>query len=366
MARNHLHNRWRLPLALLMATLLAAALAPVFAQGEPPAEPLVPNVEPAELAAGEAPAWSLDERAAVEATLAAFFAGGGLTPPEGALLDLPALQALSDAELAATYRIYLPQLRSGPTLGQQPTPTPVTPTPVTPTPAPGSGADVAVTLWARPSIWVARGATLEYEVRLTNRGKGTADEIKVVWPYNRAQVALAYSSLDSKAGDWVSAIGDKSFTVTFGPLGPGKSRVGKLFVKVGGALAHGTLLDVRAAYSWRDGVGGGEWRSNWAPVLVGSGPSDAPYVWVQATPDRGAAGTQHRFLSNRFIPGETVTTWLNMPDRSVRALTLQGMADKDGALTLTFASTGLARGTYQIVLYGQRSGLTGVATFIVQ
>jgi hypothetical protein len=362
MARNLLQSAWRLPLTLLIVALLAAALAPAFAQGGPPAQPLVPNVEPAELAAVEAPAWTLDERAAVEAALAAFFAAGEPAPPEGALLDLP---ALSDAELAATYRIYLPLLRRGPELGQAPTPTPVTPTPTPPTPTP-SGADLAVVVWPKPSIWVARGGTLEYEVRLANHGKGTASETKVVFPYNRAQVALASTSLDSKAGDWVSAIDQNSFTVTFGPLGPGKTRTGKLFVKVGGALPHATLLDVRASYSWRDGADGGERRSNWAPVLVGSGPSDAPYVWVQATPDRGPAGTQHRFYTNRFLPGEPVSTWLNMPDRSVRPLSLRGTADGDGALTLTYASTGLARGTYQIVLYGQRSGLTGVATFIVQ
>jgi hypothetical protein len=361
MARNLLQSAWRLPLTLLIAALLAVALAPAFAQGGPPAPPLVPNMEPAELAAAEAPAWTLDERAAVEAALAAFFAAGELAPPEGALLDLPALGALSDAELAATYRIYLPLMRSRPELGQQPP----TPTPVTPTPTP-SGADMAVVVWAKPSIWVARGATLEYEVRLANHGKGAASETKVVFPYNRTQVALASSSLDSKAGDWVSAIDQNSFTVTFGPLGPGKTRTGKIFVKVGGALPHGTLLDVRAGYSWRDGADGGQRRSNWAPVLVGSGPSDAPYVWVQVTPDRGPAGTQHRFYSNRFLPGEPVSTWLNMPDRSVRALSLRGSADGDGALTLAYASTGLARGTYQIVLYGQRSGLTGVATFIVQ
>jgi hypothetical protein len=362
MARNLLHSGRRLPLALLIAALLAMALVPAFAQGDPPGEPLLPNVEPAELAA-EAPAWTLDERAAVEAALAAFFAAGELAPPEGALLDLPALEALSDSELAATYRIYLPLMRSRPELGQQPPPTP---TPVTPTPEPASGADMAVVLWAKPSIWVARGAALEYEVRLANHGKGAASETKVIFPYNRTQVALVSSSLDSKAGDWVSAIDQNSFTVTFGPLGPGKSRTGKIVVKVGGALPHGTLLDVRASYSWRDGADGGQQRSNWAPVLVGSGPSDAPYVWVQATPDRGPAGTPHRFYSNRFLPGEPVSTWLNMPDRSVRALSLRGSADGNGALTLTYASAGLPRGTYQIVLYGLRSGLTGVATFIVQ
>ncbi|GAB4425818.1 MAG: hypothetical protein OHK0015_06160 [Chloroflexi bacterium OHK40] len=370
MARNSLQPRWRVALALLMVVLCAATLAPVFAQGEPPAEPLVPNVEPATLAADPAP-WAAGERAAVEAALAALAERGDLTPPEGAFLELTDVTALSDAQLAATYRIYLPLLRRRAELGQQPptptpvTPTPVTPTPVTPTPQPGEGADVAVTIWPKPSIWVARGALLEYEIRLHNTGKGAARETKVVFPYNRSQVTLVSSSLDSRAGDWVSAIDQQSFTVTFGNLAEGARRTGKVVVRVASGLAHQTLLDVRASYTWRDGVDGGGQRANWTPVLVGSGPSDAPYIWVQVSPDRGAAGTRHRFYTNRLLPGEAVSTWLNTP-QGVRPLTLRGTADADGAVTLDYRSSGLARGTYQLVLYGQRSGLTGVATFIVQ
>jgi len=377
MARDRFSaRRWRLPLALLLVALLAATLIPAFAQGTtPPATPLVPNREPAQNALADAApvAWPLDERAAVEATLAAFIAQGEQAPPEGAILDLPALQSMSDAELAATVmRVYLPLLRRPAELGQQPppsqtpiTPAPITPTPITPTPNPTTGADVSVTIWPKPSIWVARGGTLEYEVRLRNSGTRSANELKLVLPYNRAQLALAYSSLDSKAGDWVSEITSQSVTVTFGALAPGKTRVGKLFMRVGSALPHATLLDVRASYSWRDGATGGGQRANWTPVLVGSGPSDAPYIWVQLTPDRGAPGTQHRVFTNRFLPGEAVTSWLNTP-QGVRPLSLRGDADADGAVALSLASTGLARGSYQLVLYGQRSGLTGVATFTVQ
>lgn len=366
-------TRWRTALIIALAALLAAAILPAFAQGGPPAEPLIPNIEPAELSAAEAagpPSWALGEREAVEAAIAAYVAGGQSAPPEGAGLRLDELQAMSEAELAATFsRVYLPLLRRPPELGQLTptpiTPTPITPTPVTPTPKPASPADVAVTIWPKPSIWVARGAILEYEIRLKNSGRGDATETTVVFPYNRSQVALAYTSLDSKAGDWLSEIKDGSYTVTFGRLGPGKTRSGKVFVRVGGGLANATVLDVRASYSWRDGDGGGGQRANWTPVLVGSGPSDAPYIWAQVTPDRGAPGTRHSFYTDRFLPGEGVSTWLNTP-RGVQALPLRGTANGDGAIRLSYASTGLARGTYQLVLYGQRSGLTGVATFVVQ
>jgi hypothetical protein len=363
--------RLRVPIALALAALLAAAIIPAFAQGGPPAEPLVPNTEPtaqAELADAPPPIWTLDERAAVEATLAAYFAGGQLDAPAGALLTREELAGMSDAELSATYTLFLPLVRRPAELGQvTPTPTPVTPTPtpVTPTPAPRDGADVTVTLWPKPSILVARGAFLEYEIRLRNSGKAAATETRVVIPFNKDQVAVRYTSLNANAGDWVSDATPGRFTVVFGRLEPGKTRTGKVFVQVGDRLDLNTVLNVRASYTWRDGVDGGGQRANWTPVLVGNGPSDAPFVWVRVTPDRGAPGTAHTFYTDRFLPGEAVSTWLNTP-QGVRALSLRGTANGDGVVSLTFGSGGLARGTYQMVLYGQRSGLTGVASFVVQ
>lgn len=373
MARTQaLFSRWRFPITLAIVALLAAAIFPAFAQNDPPPEPLLPNVEPAELSAEGAetpPIWTLSEREAVEATLAAYFASGRLTPPDGAAPSLDELQGMSDSQLAAfgARRVYLPLLRRSAELGQAPTPTPIppTPTPVTPTPRPGDPASVTVTVWPKPSIWVGRGAILEYEIRLKNTGRGDATETRVVFPFNANQVTPAFTSLDSRAGDWVADATASRFTVVFGRLAEGRARTGKIFVRVAANPNPGNLLDVRAGYSWRDGVDGGGQRSNWTPVLIGGGPSDTPYIWVRATPDRGVVGTQHTFYTDRLLPGEGVSTWLNTP-QGVRALNLRGTADGNGVVSLGFNSSGLARGTYQMVLYGQRSGLTGVASFIVQ
>lgn len=370
MARIQTHLfRWRLPIALAIVALLAAAIFPAFAEGDPPPEPLLPNVEPAGLSADAAetpPIWTLAEREAVEATLAAYFASGQLTPPDGATYSLDELKAMGDGELAAlaARRVYLPLVRRSAELGQI-TPTPVTPTPVTPTPRPGTPADVVVTVWPKPSIWVGRGAILEYEIRLKNTGKGDATETRVVFPFNANQVTPAYTSLDSKAGDWVADATASRFTVVFGRLAEGKSRTGKIFVRVAANPNPVPVIDVRASYTWRDGVDGGGQRSNWTPVLIGGGPSDAPYIWVRVTPDRGGAGTQHSFYTDRFLPGEGVSAWLNTP-WGVQALNLRGTADGNGAVTLAYRTSGLPRGNYQMVLYGQRSGLTGVAGFTVQ
>jgi hypothetical protein len=370
MDRNRsLFSRGRTPVALLILAILTVLVLPAFAQVDGPGQPAVPNIEPTELAAATPPIWTLSEREAVEATLAAYFASGQLSAPAGTTIQLSDLQAMDDAALAATYRVYLPFIRRSPGLDQVTptpvTPTPVTPTPETPTPEPEDPADVVVTLWPKPSILVARGAIIEYEFRVKNVGPGTATGTKVIFPYNSSQMTLRYTSLDSKAGDWLSDPRADRFTVNFGRLDSGKSRSGKVFLQVSGNVALNTILNVRANYTWSDRADGGGQRANWTPVIVGNGPSDSPYIWVQVAPDRGVAGTWHNFYTDRFLPGEGVTTWLNTP-QGVRALSLRGTANGDGVVSLNYASTGLARGTYQMVLYGQRSGLTGVATFIVQ
>lgn len=345
-------------MALLLIVLLLAALGPAFAQEGPPAEPLLPNIEPDAQSLADMPAWARSEQAAVEAALAAYLADNR------AGLDAPGLPELSaEAQAAALTRIYLPlvQRSAGPNQGPGQIPPP-TPTPEPPV----KTANVVVAIWPKPSIIVGRGAWLEYEIRLRNTGEGTATQTEVVFPYNRQQVTLSHTSLDSRAGDWMRAIGDNSYTVSFGSLGPGAERIGRVFLRVGENLPNQSLLDVRARYSWQDQGSGGSRNANWTPVLVGSGPADAPYFWMSVTPTQGAAGTLHRFFSNRLLPGEGVSTWLNVPGGGVRALDLRGVADSQGMVTLDYRSSGLTPGVYQLVLYGQSSRLTGVVSFVVQ
>lgn len=239
------------------------------------------------------------------------------------------------------------------------------PTP-TPTPKPPSPADVSVTLWPEPSINVARGARLSYQIQLRNYGKGQAGSVQVTLPYNSKQLRPVNSSLSRDDGDWVSSITDKEVVITFGKLAGEDSRKGTIVFQVAGSLANSTVLDMRASYGWSDKRGGGgPYRSNWAPVVVSNGPATGTWVWVQASPASAPAGSTHTFMSNRFAPGEGVVTWLNTP-QGVQALELRGTADSEGALALQFSSAGLKPGTYQIVLYGMRTQLTGVATFTVR
>jgi hypothetical protein len=243
------------------------------------------------------------------------------------------------------------------------TPTSTTPPPTwTPEPAPVP-ADVATTLWPSPSIRVARNGTLAYEIRVKNYGEGEAGGNSVRLPYNKQQMTVVDSRFN-KPGDWVSELADDHVTVTFGRISPGEYRTATIIFRVNGWLPDNTVIHMRATAAWSDGAGGGSTRTNWAPILVSPANASAGWVWTEVDPLGGWPGTNHRFFSDRFIPGEGIVTWINTPG-GVKPLDLRGTADRDGRVTLDFRSSGLPAGTYSLVLYGARSNLTGVATFYV-
>lgn len=248
-----------------------------------------------------------------------------------------------------------------PLVGRAQIPT-VTPTP-TRTPIPALRADIAVTLWPSPSIHVARGGTVAYEIRLKNYGAGSASTTRVTLPFNNQQLSVVGSAF-TKAGDWVSEVTSDRVVVTFGPAEPGEFRTATITFRAGTTLADNTVVNMRASYDWTDAGGSRGWRSNWTPLLARAANTSAAWVWLSVDPVAGFPGTTHRFFTDRFIPGEGIRTWLNTPTGS-RPLTIQGVADTDGRVTINFNSSGLPRGAYSMVLYGARSNLTAVASFTV-
>lgn len=241
----------------------------------------------------------------------------------------------------------------------------VTPPP-TVTPHPNQkGADIAITLWPDPAIRVARGGVVAYALRVTNYGEGAVERTALTLPFNRQHLTLLNAALDTNKGDWVRSASDTRVVVSFGPLEKNITRTGTVFFRINASLATDTVLDMRAQWSWDDARGGHDGAgSNWAPVLVGSGNDSAPYVWLKVDPASGTPAASRLVTSNRYAPGEGVVTWLNTPS-GVKPFEVRGVADASGAIALRFSSAGLPSGTYQIVVYGTRSALTGVATFTV-
>lgn len=358
---------------VLIMGLLVAALALLTAEPSAQAQPAAPTAQPTpETTRSVATSAIPDRSSAMSYTLAQPFPSTAplsptieqlavdlrrlpqpLTPPADALRAAELLGAipgpLSALSAQAVHQIYLPaSIKS-----------------TSSTPPTGQGADVALTLVATPSIRVARDGTLVYQLRLNNYGQSAASGVQITLPYNRQQVTLTNASFVTGSGDWVSAIGDATITVNFGPIAAGAQRSAYLYQRVAGALPNDAVISVRATYRWSDNRVGGSGASNWAPVLVGGGNDTSAYLWLTVSPASGKAGTLHRFYTDRFIPGEGVVTWLNTPS-GVKPLDLRGTADGYGRIWLDLSSAGLTPGNYSLVAYGGRSGLTAVSGFTVQ
>jgi hypothetical protein len=253
--------------------------------------------------------------------------------------------------------IYLPVIKVVRRVAPAPTPIP------TPTPCPAKRADMAVTIWPSPSIIVIPGQTLTYEIRPKNYGKGEATSVRVTLPYSNQQLTVIDSRI-TDPNDWVSKVTADRVEFTFGPLAASKSRTAAIVFRVKEYVVYSTVISMCASYDWSDHRDGGAWRSNWAPVVTGAGNESAPWVPLLVDPLGGVSGTTHHFYTDRFIPSEGIYTWLNTP-HGVEPLELRGTADLLGRIWLDFSSAGLRPGTYQLVTYGARSNLTGVATFYV-
>lgn len=337
--------------AALALALLAGAASPLAAQEAPAATP-----EPAPFERDLGPSDAPLDAAPIAATLRPALDDFLLAEKSGAAdpfgTEIPAQPA------APGPAIYLPLVGSA----IQALPGPGEPPPDDPQP---KGANVSVAVWPTPSIRVARGAILSYEIRLYNDGEGGADGVQLTMPFDPAQLTLVGSDLDRGAGDWVSAVRQREVVVSFGRLAERRQRVGYLYFRVGGQLPDNTVIGLRPAYRWSDARGTSERSANWAPVLAGGASDDGRYVWTIVQPVTGAATELRTFYSNRFAPGETVTAWLNAPS-GVIALDLIGAADASGQVWLAYRPSRLAPASYQLVVYGTRSRLVGVATFIVR
>ena len=348
---------WSLMIAIVMLVMLGIVLG---GQGGAmaAAEPLADATATPEQIANESPA-DMDPfpttdamTDTVQAVLADYEqAGAGAADGQGVAADAG---SQPEAVPMMIMVVHLPVVQG---VRQSPPPPP-------PTEQPAKRADIAVSVWPSPSIRVMRGATLQYELRVKNYGEGGANQVRVTLPYVGSQMRARDSSF-TRSTDWVSALTSDRVTVTFGPIAPGQSVTAQVRFTVSTTLPDDTVINMRASYDWSDAGGSSSWRTNWAPLLVGSGNATASWLWMTVNPSAGAPGTTHRFFTDRFIPGEGIVTWLNTP-AGVKALTLKGTADTYGRVTLDFSSSGLAPGNYSLVAYGARSNLTAVASFTVR
>lgn len=358
-------------IALLLALLLVPAAPAARAQDNP--KPTPAAVEPSATAAVPSEAGEffvedlgpatlpIDSTAPITDTILAALADYRAAEKAATLDTIEDVfgSTVPDRPKAVEPRIYLPLLAGRPAEAQ---PGPVEPGPVEPRP---KSANVTAVVWPSPSIRVARDGTLAYEIRLYNDGEGSARSTRVTMPYDRTMLTPIGSRLDQGAGDWVSELRPDAVVVTFGELGAKKMRTGWVYFRVASYLADNTVLSMRPTFQWSDARGTTSRTSNWAPVLVGGGNDSGAYVWTIVQPVTGLPNELRTFYSNRFAPGEVVTTWLNTPT-GVMELDIHETVDQQGQVWVEYRPSRLAPASYQLVIYGNRSRLVGVATFIVQ
>ncbi len=103
------------------------------------------------------------------------------------------------------------------------------------------------------------------------------------------------------------------------------------------------------------------------PVAEGDSSKCPPIIPVSSGrvfPDVSVPGTTLGFEARGYLPGETISLWLNLPDTSVRELEFKPVADPDGGLLVGFRTfAGDPSGRWSIVGWGVASGRQVVATF---
>ncbi len=96
-------------------------------------------------------------------------------------------------------------------------------------------------------------------------------------------------------------------------------------------------------------------------------PNPIPVAYGRVFPQFSAPGTVLGFEARGYIPGETISLWLNLPDQSVRELPYTAVAAEDGALLIGFRTLATdPAGQWSIVGRGVTSNRQVVGIFFVQ
>jgi hypothetical protein len=126
------------------------------------------------------------------------------------------------------------------------------------------------------------------------------------------------------------------------------------------------------------GVGTASGRRGVAAFQLGSppqpgpcgnvGPAPQPPPPAESTltvaPASGPVGQTFTANGRGYQSGESVSVWLTAPDQSVRAVTNDARADRNGNLSVAITTDqGFASGRWAVTARGNSSGLTGIAYF---
>jgi hypothetical protein len=160
----------------------------------------------------------------------------------------------------------------------------------------------------------------------------------------------------------VSKASEGDIVMTFGPIEADDDRSATIELAVNPDAPDNTVIEHRADYTWYSETTSDSDTTEEFEALIRN-PAAQPSASI--TPDAGPAGTVYQIEATRFVPDESVVTWLNLPGGGVKELELHGLTNNRGVIRLQFDSSGLAPGDYSMVLYGEQSGRERVVAFTV-
>ena len=225
-------------------------------------------------------------------------------------------------------------------------------------------------------LQLSPGDTLSVKVRVTNPFTSTLSKITVKLDYDSGQLTPIDSDFHHDS-DWVSDLNDSRVTLTFKDISAGKSRSGTVLFRVNQPMPGNTSVDLHAKFNWSVDA------TTTSPSKHGSGSTDGDEPLIVAPdgvltdpnvidsapraaiePRSGASGSLFRAYASGFTGGERISIWLNTPG-GVAAVPHDLVANANGEVWPEFSSSGLAPGSYGLVIYGQESTQTLVVPFTI-
>ena len=164
----------------------------------------------------------------------------------------------------------------------------------------------------------------------------------------------------SDAGAWVSAVLTETIELRFDRLMSNQTISATLRLRISPAAPFGRDLTTRAQARW----GGGTSFSNRARLVVGEASDATALAPLAITPPSGTPATTVDVAYDGFASNESVSLWYHLPDSSAVGLgTVR--ADAQGCIVYRLTATTLGAGRYNVVAYGQYSGISATGTVVL-
>jgi hypothetical protein len=208
---------------------------------------------------------------------------------------------------------------------------------------------------------------ITFSFKVKNIGQGTANSLRVELPIDPSLVVGYGSFADPRV--WVSAVTSNKVVVSLPPLAYNQEVSGKVVFRPSPSATPGSKISLKYLLRFDDPAGAGKTLlSNGQSFTFAASSRDASGGTVQyLTPDVATAnvGDNLVVVGEFFLPDEFVSAWYT--DSNGQGVAL-GMfrADSNGKSSLTLATKNLAAGSYVVVLYGNRSEVTGITILTLQ